>query len=129
MTLARIHRLAGLFALVLFISTGIFMRVKFPEIDQGKETVRLLFRSGHIYLLFSAAMNLALSLGGALSSSPVRRRLQVFASALVLAAPAVLFGAFFVDPPDPESARILSRVGVIAAVAGALIHSLAAKRV
>jgi hypothetical protein len=124
MTLPLAHRLIGLAGLALFITTGIYMRLKFPALYEGREPIRFLFRANHIYIVMSAMVNIAMGLGLTLSPTSTRRKLQLFASSLLLSAPFILFAAFFIDPPAPDSDRHLSRLGVILTVAGTLLHLL-----
>jgi uncharacterized protein YjeT (DUF2065 family) len=125
MHLSRAHRIVGLTGLALFIATGIYMRLKFPALYQGRESIRFLFRANHIYLVLSSMVNIAMGLGLTLAPPSTRRKFQLAASAFLLAAPFILFAAFFIDPPSPDSDRNLSRIGVILTVAGTLLHLLA----
>ena len=53
----RAHLVVGLGFVAVFISTGIFMRLRFPAAYEGDATMRMLYRSAHIYILLSALMN------------------------------------------------------------------------
>ena len=91
MNWSRAHWLVGLLTLIIFPLTGAYMRhmVVVPNLDG---VPRLIFRSRHLFLLVAAVANLALS-----NSQPVRLAKRV-ASVLILVSPALLLGAFFIDP-------------------------------
>jgi hypothetical protein len=127
-SISRAHRLIGIIALACFLGTGIYMRVRFPGLYEGREAIRFLFRANHIYLAMAAALNLALGLPPASRVEGGRRLIQAAASGLVLVSPAVLLGAFFIDPPEPDSGRMLTRVGVVMAIVGVVLRLLATPR-
>lgn len=57
MTFRRIHLILGLLVFVAFTTTGSYMR-DFPDKGAISQELRLLMRSRHIYILFSALIHL-----------------------------------------------------------------------
>src|SRR5258708_21131167 len=58
--IAILHLIIGLSLFVIFLITGKYMRVDFPDKEIIPQDLRLLMRSRHIYILFSALIHLAL---------------------------------------------------------------------
>src|SRR5262249_11930247 len=56
----RIHLIFGLLLFVVFVITGRYMRLDFPDKDVISPDLRVLMRSRHIYILFSALIHLTL---------------------------------------------------------------------
>ena len=117
------HFVAGIFFLALFLLTGVYMKLSFPELYEGREEIRMMFRATHIYLLMSALLNLMA--GNGLRSHPVRHvvQLQKLASLLILIAPFLFFAAFIIEPPSYMLERPISFWGVVALLSGVLLHS------
>jgi hypothetical protein len=128
MTIRRVHGLVGLTAFLCFVGTGVYMRLQFPELYGGNETVRMLYRSNHIYLLMSGLANMALGASMAPAGPRWRRHLQRIGSLMVLAAPAVLLYAFFREPPLAVDARPATHAGVMGLTAGVIAYWFASRR-
>jgi hypothetical protein len=122
--LGTAHRTLGLIAIALFIVTGLVMRhhhVALLPVDSG---LRMLFRSRHIYLLFSGLVNLSLGMGFALPSKGRGSRIALAGSLLTLSAPVLLAAAFFLEPMSSGQAGPVSALGIFAALIGVLSYSL-----
>ena len=98
MPLRQVHRLVGLAALLLFFGTGATMHFRYDHLRGMTDATRLLFRSTHIYLLYSALLNLGLGLYLQDAAAPWARRLQQAGSVLILAGPLLALAAFFREP-------------------------------
>ena len=116
--LGTAHRWVGLGAFVLFLTTGLIMRHQHLYLLPLDSGLRLLFRSRHIYLLFGALLNVAVSLHYSLPPSHGRRGTTVAGSMLVLASPFLLALAFFREPVGSGQVGPLSGLGVLLAVLG-----------
>ena len=77
--------------------------------------VRLLYRSRHIYLLFSALLNLVV--GVHYRAGARGKIVRAIGSILVLIAPPLLFAAFFADTPH----ALLTHIGIISIAAGSVL--------
>ncbi len=121
MTLKLPHALVGVLTLMLFLLTGLFLSVRFPDAYAQNIAVRYQFRANHIYVLMSGLLNL---MAGALRP-PRRGRPQGVLEACggigLLAAPAVFVAAFFVEPPRGVSFRPLTLSGVVLALVSVLL--------
>jgi hypothetical protein len=76
----RLHLRVGVFAVVAFLITGQFIRHHIPPMVALSDSVRLMFRSRHIYILAAGLVNLILGVyifaaagRGVAQSSSVRR--------------------------------------------------------
>ncbi len=93
---------------------------------------RALYRSGHIYLLFSALLNVALGLYVTPWAKGPRRRWQAMGSSVIMLAPAFFLFGFFVETPRGMIDRPITKATVILIALGLLCHllaSLGARRV
>lgn len=94
----------------------------FPDLYAGDETVRYLFRSRHVYILFSSLINILLGLYLYRSRSPLGARLQFVGSLLLLAAPMLHIAAFLMEPLS--QVRLLTTVAAFLSFVGTLAHVL-----
>jgi len=124
MTLRDVHRAVGLAAVVLFAGTGVYMHIRYNHLHGMNDTTRLLFRSTHIYLLFSGLLNLALGLYLAPAAGALPRRLQQLGSVLVLLGPLLLLAAFLREPFLGGLMRPFTRPAVYTALVGMGLHWL-----
>src|SRR5579863_7230229 len=93
----RAHLVVGLVALAAFAATGMVMRTHTPPLRLLGDDVRLMYRSRHIYLVGSGIANVLLGIYLVPRRSGWRRGLQQSGSVLLLAAPLLLFLAFFAE--------------------------------
>jgi hypothetical protein len=118
-----LHKTVGIATLLVFFATGLFLRYHRPPMTSYDDATRL-FRSGHIYLLFSGLVNLALGLHLAPIRRPAARRLAFAGSVLLVIAPAFLLVGFFLEPAELGMARPFSHIGIYATFGGVLLHLL-----
>ena len=100
--------------------------MNFPDLYAEDETVRYLFRSRHVYILFSSLINILLGLYLSRSESPLSARLQFLGSLLLLAAPLLHIAAFLVEPLS--QVRLLTTVATFLAFGGTIAHLLGGYR-
>lgn len=122
----RTHLYVGLAGIVAFLATGLYMDRFHGHLRGYEDTVRMLYRSTHIYLLLAAVVNVSLGLYLQQAESTWRRLLQLIGSAALLAGPPLFTVAFCIEPYLPGLARPWSRPAIYLALAGALFHLLAA---
>lgn len=123
------HLLVGWLALAAFIATGIYMAATFPAPALDDMGRRIMYRSAHVYIIFSGLLNLLIAAWWTDEGDhPPRHRLRVIGSWLMLAAPAVFLAAFFFEPPRQWFMRPISLAGLAACMAGVFMHLRASKR-
>jgi Mn2+/Fe2+ NRAMP family transporter len=116
------HLIVGLAMFVSFTVTGQYMRADFPDKETIPQEFRLLMRSRHIYILFSALIHL--SLAAYLKFGPVKpaKILQFAGSVLLLISSVYLVWAFIVETYSAQTFTDLSRSGIHASLAGVVLH-------
>jgi uncharacterized membrane protein len=125
--LRNLHLALGLLGIVVFLLTGQHMRYNIHHLMEADERLRFSLRGNHIYILLSALMNLCL--GAYLRASLVRWRAyaQLVGSLLVVAATVLIVAAFFFES-KASLERPYTHLAVESALAGALLHVVAAAR-
>ena len=98
MSMRRVHLAVGGLAVMAFLITGQFLRHHSPPMTELGDSVRLLYRSRHIYILAAGLVNLMLGLYGQRHASGWRRVMQAAGSAMLVASPALLMVAFATEP-------------------------------
>jgi hypothetical protein len=116
------HRIIGLAGVVLFLASGMYMRMGLPDLPAAEMRYHLLLRSRHIYLLAGALVNVALGLYLTYSHDSRLRRLQAIGSGLVLAAPLLLAAAFLLEAVPDQLDRSIARWGLFSLFGGMLMH-------
>lgn len=98
------------------------MRVDFPDKDMIPQELRLLMRSRHIYILFSALIHLVLGVYFQLRPRPLQRVLQISGSVVLVTASCLLTWAWYVETYKIEHYSNISRYGIYASLAGVGLH-------
>jgi|TARA_B110000908_G_scaffold124470_1_gene145936 hypothetical protein len=117
------HFIIGIAFFLLFLLTGAYMILNFPELYNGREEVRMMYRATHIYILMSALINLMAGnylLQATQFSFLILRKL---ASLLILVTPILFFIAFIYEPARYLIERPVSFWAVVFLVAGVILHS------
>jgi hypothetical protein len=122
--LGTLHRWLGLATIALFLVSGALMRSHHVHLLSADSALRMLFRSRHIYLLFSGLINVSVGLRFALPSSGRGSRIALAGSVLTLASSVLLAAAFFLEPMRSGQSGPVSGLGVFAAFLGVLLYSL-----
>jgi hypothetical protein len=116
------HLIFGILLFIVFTVTGRFMRVDFPDKDAISPELRVLMRSRHIYILFSALIHLVLGVYLRMSSDRRIRLLQYAGSLILVASSVYLVWAFITETYTLQHFSDLSRNGIYAALAGVGLH-------
>lgn len=117
------HFFIGIVFFLLFLLTGAYMILNFPDLYGGREEVRMMYRATHIYILMSALINLmagSYTLQMTTLSFLILRRL---ASLLILITPILFFIAFIYEPAEYLIERPVSFWGVLFLLVGVLLHA------
>lgn len=123
MTLRTYHRIAGIVVFVVFLGTGMYMRLVYPGMAGVDSAQRIFFRSRHIYILAAALVHL--SLGAYMPEGKARRSLRAIASALVTVSAVLLITAFFTEKAVLVPNVPVSAFGLFSLAAGVLLHLIA----
>ena len=122
----RFHFYFGIAVVIVFLLTGQYM--EYVHNSRLPDGPRLLYRSRHIYLLFSGLINL--SIGAYLTDklSGWRRLLQLIGSILLGIGPPLLLIGFFREPAHGPSETMVAPFGIYITALGTLLHVIAATR-
>jgi magnesium-transporting ATPase (P-type) len=118
------HLIFGIIVFIIFLVTGKFMRVDFPDKEIISQEFRLLMRSRHIYILLSALAHILLGLYLHIHQQAWRRSLQIFGSLLLFAGTITLVWAFVYETYTAKTFTEASRSGLYVTLAGTIFHLL-----
>ena len=116
------HLIFGIFVLVIFLVTGRYMRVDFPDKEIIPQDFRLLMRSRHIYILLSGLIHILLGLYLQIYTQTWRRVFQIFGSILLLTGSILLIWAFIYETYATREFSEVSRFGLYVTLAGTVLH-------
>jgi len=126
--LRRIHWVVGIGALLLFVSSGAYMRwIHQPPVEELNDGTRALYRSRHIFLLLVSVANLARAAGASIPKAPATGA-TLFASAILLVSPVLLAAAFYVEPPLGVDGRSYSTPALYSLFGAALVFAFQGRR-
>ena len=120
----RFHLIFGLAMLVAFLLTGQYMDRFHEHLRNMADGPRMLYRTRHIFILFSGLLHLGIGTYFRYRLDPRRRILQVGGSLLATVASMLFIVAFFYEPHLTHLYAPLSKAGVIMIAIGALLHAL-----
>jgi uncharacterized protein YjeT (DUF2065 family) len=116
------HLIFGILLFIVFTVTGRYMRVDFPDKDAIDQFLRVLMRSRHIYILFSALIHLVLGVYMQLRPQAWRKVVQIAGSLSLVAASVLLVCAWRIETYDLQQFSDLSRNGIYLSLAGVGLH-------
>jgi hypothetical protein len=108
--------------LIVFLTTGSFMRTDFPDKDLISPELRILMRSRHIYILFSALLHLGLGVYIQRHKQLWRQIVQISGSFLLTISSGLLLWAFVFESYFTQHFSEFSRNGIYLSLAGSLLH-------
>lgn len=98
------------------------MRADFPDKDLISPELRLLMRSRHLYILFSALIHLALGVYLQFGPQIWRKAIQGFGSLLLVISSGLLLWAWYVETYQLQHFSNISRYGIYSSLAGVGFH-------
>lgn len=119
-----IHLIFGVLLFVVFTVTGSYMRTDFPDKEAIPQELRLLMRSRHIYILFSALIHIALGVYLRMQPALARQIPQYTGSVVLFISSILLVWAFVVETYSLQQFSDISRYGIYTSLAGVLLHLL-----
>ena len=120
--MAWFHLIFGIVLFVIFTQTGSFMRADFPDKEAIPPEFRLLMRSRHIYILFSALIHLVLGIYLRLGPARWRKLVQILGSVVLVASSGLLIWAFVAETYSLRQFSDLSRYGIYTSLAGVILQ-------
>jgi hypothetical protein len=124
----RLHLIVGVVTVVVFLGTGVYLRMGFPHLYAENESIRFLFRANHVYILFSGLLNVVAGLSLPFSEIVWRKKFQQAGSWLLLVSAPVFLVAFVAEPMQASPMRPITVTGAFVALAGVALHFLASQK-
>lgn len=117
-----LHLIFGIILFIIFLITGQFMRADFPDKEVISQELRLLMRSRHIYILFSAFLHILLGLYFQYAQKRWQKILQIIGSIILFISPILLTTAFIYETYYTEHFTLLSAAGIFLTFGGIIFH-------
>ena len=116
----RLHLAVGIAGVFVFLVTGVYMWMYFPELYRGDEALRFMYRANHVYILLASLVNVVLGVYLAAQRAGWRATFGSVGSGLVILSPLILGLAFVVETPSATPDRALTVLGVFILFIGVL---------
>jgi magnesium-transporting ATPase (P-type) len=127
--MAYMHLIFGIIVFVVFLITGKFMRLDFPDKEIIPQELRILMRSRHIYILLSSFIHILLGLYLQIHKETWRKSLQIPGSLLLFTGTILLISAFFYETYTTRHFSEVSRFGLYTTLGGTILHLFGGFRV
>ena len=124
----KVHLIFGILVLMIFVLTGQYMDRHFNHLVGMPDAPRLLYRTRHIFILFSGLLNLALAASCTTRFELRQRILQTLGSLLIIGASILFIVAFFYEPRLQDLDTPLSHRGAYMIAGGTLFHLFSSLR-
>ena len=115
-----LHLWIGILSIIAFLATGQYMDKVHAHLVGMEDGPRMLFRSTHLYILFTGLINLTLGLHRSPYGHSAARNLQALGSVLLLLVPILLTIGFFSEPFLTDFARPFTRPATYLAFGGGI---------
>lgn len=126
MTWRRLHATAGILCFIVFVLSGQYMDIALNHLDGMPDGPRLMYRSAHIYMLFTGLLNLVLGTYLTAKTGPQARVLQTAGSVIMLLLPVLMTISFFLESRDMMLARPIASIAIYLALGGVAVHFFSA---
>jgi hypothetical protein len=121
----RLHLVVGCAGVVAFLLTGQYMDRWLDHLAGMPDLPRMLYRSGHIYLLLASLLNLALGLYLSEPDPGWRRLVQRVGSVLVVVAPILFLVGFTQEAARTDFERPWAGPAIYGIFGGVLLMAIA----
>jgi hypothetical protein len=118
----------GVAVFIVFLLTGQYMDRYFHHLLGMPDGPRLLYRTRHIFILFSGLLNVGIGVYLVQRPKGWQRILQLLGSILITLASLLLILAFFYDTTRGDLRAPLSHWGIYAIAVGTLFHLFSSLR-
>lgn len=118
----KVHLIFGVLVVIGFVLTGQYMDKFYNHMRGMPDAPRLLYRTRHLFILFSGLLNLGIGAYFTYRTEIWQRTLQVLGSLFIFAASLLFIIGFFDEPNRGDLRTPLSHYGAYAIAAGAVLH-------
>ena len=116
------HLIFGVLLFAVFTITGRYMRADFPDKTEIDQTLRILMRSRHIYILLSSLIHMSLGVYLQLRPQLIRKVIQIIGSTVLVISSLMLCWAFVLETYYLQGYSSYSRNGLYLILAGVILH-------
>jgi hypothetical protein len=116
------HLIFGFLLFWVFTITGQYMRSDFPDKSEMDQTLRILMRSRHLYILLSSLIHLSMGVYVQLRPRMLQKAFQITGSAVLVTSSLLLVWAFIVETYYVQGYSSYSRNGLYLSLAGVILH-------
>src|SRR6476469_5887301 len=95
--LTYFHLIFGVLLFAVFTITGQYMRADFPDKTEIDQTLRILMRSRHIYILLSSLIHMSLGVYLQLRPQLIRKVIQITGSVVLVISSLMMCWAFVLE--------------------------------
>ncbi len=123
-----LHIAVGVITVLIFLGSGIYMKMHFPDLYASNEIIRYQYRANHVYILMSGLINLMAGLNVQPNYTGWRILIARGSTTLLLIAPLILTAAFLLEPIQGAPEKPVTFLGVLFLLAGVLLAYIPAVR-
>lgn len=124
---STIHFWVGVAGLIAFALTGQYMQWGLDRLQDMADGPRMAWRSAHIFLLLSSALNLVRGVyRSRFNAGSLAGKLESLASPLMIAAPFAYIASFFAESYVGAGERLLTFMGSVMVLAACVLLTGAA---
>jgi len=116
------HLIFGVLLFAVFTISGRYMRADFPDKTEIDQTLRILMRSRHIYILLSSLIHMSLGVYLQLRPQLIRKVIQIIGSTVLVISSLMLCWAFVLETYYLQGYSSYSRNGLYLTLAGVILH-------
>ncbi|MBC7984398.1 MAG: hypothetical protein H7Y02_11145 [Candidatus Obscuribacterales bacterium] len=124
-----VHLCVGIFGIIVFVLTGQYLAIVLQGLVGMSDGPRLLYRTSHLYLMWSSLLNLVVGYYFVVAQTQGARVSQAISSAMLLLGPPLILIGFFVESPANNISRPFCGWANYFALAGTLLHVVSSRRV
>jgi hypothetical protein len=128
-TLKLIHLIVGVVGILVFVLTGQYMAIFLQGLNALPDGPRLLYRTSHLYLMWSSLLNLIVGYYFVAAATKGARIAQMIASTMLLLGPPLILLGFFIESPANNLDRPFCGWANYLALAGTLLHVVSTRGV
>jgi len=125
----KVHLIFGTVVVITFLLTGQYMDKHFNHMVGVPDAPRLLYRTRHIFILFSGLLNLMIGAYFTYRKESWRRTIQLVGSLFIFAASFLFVVGFFYEPNLSNLRTPLSHDGAYLIAAGAVLHVISGMKI
>jgi len=116
------HLIFGVLLFAVFTITGQYMRADFPDKTEIDQTLRILMRSRHIYILLSSLIHMSLGVYLQLRPQLIRKVIQFTGSVVLVISSLMMCWAFVLETYYLQGYSSYSRNALYLSLAGVILH-------